>query len=134
MDPETIRKEVLFKAVRSGGPGGQHANKVATKVELYWHVPSTEALNEKEKDRVLARLKDAINKDQFLIVTDASSRSQAKNRETAFQKLLALVVEALRIPKTRKKTKAGKKAKEKRIQEKKIQAEKKILRQKPDLD
>lgn len=134
MDAETIQKEVLFKAVRSGGPGGQHANKVATKVELYWHIPSSQALDETERVRVLAKLKDVLNKDQYLIITDASSRSQAKNREMAFQKLLALVEEALQLPKPRKKTRPGKKAKEKRLQQKKFQSEKKVLRQKPDMD
>lgn len=134
MDADTIRKEIVFKAVRSGGPGGQHANKVATKAELYWHVPSTQALNETEKTRVMAKLKDALNKDQYLIVTDASSRSQRKNRETAFQKLLGHVKEALRKPKPRKKSKPGKKERERRLQQKKLQSEKKTLRQKPDMD
>ena len=114
MDLSTLYKEILFKAVRSGGPGGQHANKVATKVELHWHVPSTEALSDQERDRVLLKLKDSLNKDQYLIVTDASSRSQATNRELAYEKLTAIVEGALHVPKPRKKTKPGKKAKEKR--------------------
>ena len=134
MDLNALHKEVDFKAVRSGGPGGQHANKVATKVELYWHVPSTEALSDTERERVLFRLMDLLNKEQYLIVTDASSRSQANNREAAFLKLVALVEEALYVPKPRKKTKPGKKAKEKRLKDKKIRSEKKTRRQKPEQD
>ena len=132
MDLSALHKEVLFKAVRSGGPGGQHANKVATKVELHWHVPSSYALNDAERDHVLSKLKDSLNKDDYLIVSDASSRSQAANRESAFRKLVAIIEEALFIPKPRKKTRPGKKAKEKRLKKKKIQSEKKSRRQKPD--
>ena len=134
MDLSILQKEVEFKAVRSGGPGGQHANKVATKVELHWHVPSTEAINEGERDRIVSRLKNSLTKDQYLIVTDASSRSQSQNREMAFQKLKAIVEAALHVPKSRKKTKPGKKAKEKRLKEKKIRSEKKTRRQKPEED
>ena len=134
MDLSTLYKEILFKAVRSSGPGGQHANKVATKVELHWHVPSTKALSDIERDRVLLKLKDSMNKDQYLIVTDASSRSQATNRELAFKKLTTIVEGALHVPKPRKKTKPRKKAKEKRLKEKKILSEKKTRRQKPKED
>lgn len=134
MDLSILQKEVEFKAVRSGGPGGQHANKVATKVELHWHVPSTEAISEGERDRIVSRLKNSLTKDQYLIVTDASSRSQSQNREMAFQKLKAIVEAALHVPKSRKKTKPGKKAKEKRLKEKKIRSEKKTRRQKPEED
>ena len=134
MDLSVLQNEILFKAVRSGGPGGQHANKVATKVELHWHIPSSAALREDERMRVLRKLKTSLNKEQYLIVTDASSRSQLKNRETAFQKLVDIVEEALFVPKRRKKTKPGKQAKEKRLKEKKIRSEKKIRRQKPGQD
>lgn len=134
MDLNVLHKEILFKAVRSGGPGGQHANKVATKVELHWHIPSSEALSDGERNRVLTKLKDSLNKDQYLIVTDASSRSQHKNRAVAFQKLVDLVEAALHIPKPRRKTKPGRKAKEKRLQDKRIRSEKKSRRQKPGPD
>lgn len=134
MDLSILKKEVLFKAVRSGGPGGQHANKVATKVVLHWHAPSTQALEEADRTRLLPKLKGLLNKEQYLIITDASSRSQAMNKELAFRKLVSLLEESLYVPRPRKKTKPGKKSKEKRLKDKKIQAEKKTLRQKPDQD
>ena len=134
MDPDILQKEILFKAVRSSGPGGQHANKVATKVTLQWHVPSSQALDEVERNRILSKLKDLLNKEEYLIVSDASTRSQATNREIAYRKLVSLVEQALFVPKPRKRSKPGKKAKEKRLKEKKIRSEKKSRRQKPDQD
>lgn len=134
MDIACIRKEVDFKAVRSSGPGGQHANKTATKVELSLHIPSSKGLSDDEKIRVLDKLKNHINKELILVVTDESSRSQLKNREAAFDKLETLLEKALRKRKPRKKTKPGKRAKEDRLREKRIRGEKKSLRQKPDLD
>lgn len=134
MDIECIKKEVDFKAVRSSGPGGQHANKTATKVELSLHIPSSNCLGDDEKARVLSKLKNQINKESVLVVTDESSRSQLKNREAAFQKLESLLEKALRKRKPRKKTKPGKRAKEERLRDKRMRGEKKTLRQKPGLD
>ena len=134
MDIAQITKEVHFKAVRSSGPGGQHANKTATKVELALHIPSSKGLSEDEKNQVLSKLKNHISKDLVLVVTDESSRSQSKNRDSALKKLEGLLEKALRRRKPRKKTKPGKRAKEDRLREKRIKGEKKTLRQKPGLD
>ena len=134
MDLECIRKELVFKAVGSGGPGGQHANKTATKAELMLNIPASQGLSEQEKERILGRLKNHINKAGFLIITDASSRSQLKNREAAFEKMTHLLENAIKIRKPRKKTKPSRKAKEERLKKKRQQAEKKSKRQKPDLD
>lgn len=132
MNEDQILKEVHFKAVRSSGAGGQHVNKVATKVILIFDLPSSEAFTVEEKIRLQANLKSRLNKKQELIVQSADSRSQIKNRETAGKRLLRILEEGLKEQKVRKKTKPSPASKEKRLKAKRMQAEKKTSRKKPD--
>ena len=60
MDEAAILKELKYKAVRSGGAGGQHVNKVATKVILYFDIGASEALDEEEKERITENLASRI--------------------------------------------------------------------------
>lgn len=132
MDREQVVKELVFKAVRSGGAGGQHVNKVSTNVILIFDIANSNALSEKEQEQLLNTLKKRLNRNQELIVRASDSRSQSKNREIATKKLLAILEEGLKKQKLRKKTRPGPGSKEKRLKEKKIQAEKKSARKKPD--
>ncbi len=132
MDREQVVKELVFKAVRSGGAGGQHVNKVSTNVILIFDIANSNALSEKEQEHLLNKLKKRLNRNQELIVRASDSRSQSKNREIATKKLLAILEEGLKKQKLRKKTRPGPGSKEKRLKEKKIQAEKKSARKKPD--
>jgi ribosome-associated protein len=130
---ENLLKEPEFKAVLSGGPGGQHANKVSSKVELSWDVANTEIFSEEEIQLLLKNLKTRLTKENILILTSGETRSQHKNKEIVIEKFLELIKEGLKKPKTRKKTKPSKAAKQKRLQEKKQQAEKKERRKGPEI-
>ncbi len=110
--------ELTFRATRAGGPGGQHVNKASTRVEVVWDVAHSEALSEPERMRVLARLAGRIDGRGRLRVAADDSRSQARNRDAAVERLNALVAQALRVPKPRKKTRPSKATKERRLTEK----------------
>lgn len=120
--------ELAFRASRSGGPGGQHVNKAATKVEVLWNVVESPTLSEEQRQRVLTRLANRIDKDGNLHVASEEHRSQWRNREAATKRLHALVREALKPRKRRKKTRPSRAAKEKRLREKRARAETKRRR------
>jgi ribosome-associated protein len=108
-----LERECTFTAVRSSGPGGQNVNKVATKVELAFHVNNSALLTEDEKLILSEKLSSKINEEGYLKISDSSSRSQATNRENVLQKLYDTIEKALTVPKKRKATKIPKAVKEK---------------------
>ncbi len=108
-----LERECTFTAVRSSGPGGQNVNKVATKVELAFHVRNSELLTEEEKLTLSEKLASKINDDGYLKINDSSSRSQATNRENVLLKFYDTVEKALIKPKKRKPTRIPKAVKEK---------------------
>lgn len=99
MNKQLIIEELQFKAVRSGGAGGQHVNKVATKIELSFDVANSQALTEHEKSRILIKLKNRISKEQLLLLQCAETRSQHKNKALAIQRFLETIEDVLRRPK-----------------------------------
>ncbi len=122
--------EVAF--VRSGGPGGQNVNKVATKVELRWRPGDSAALSADDRAWLLQRLDRRLTSTGELLVTSERTRNQARNRDDAAAKLAAIVRAALARPKRRKPTRAGRGAIERRLQAKRIRSRKKRDRQPPD--
>ncbi|WP_339708012.1 alternative ribosome rescue aminoacyl-tRNA hydrolase ArfB [uncultured Kriegella sp.] len=134
MNKQLIIEELQFKAVRSGGAGGQHVNKVATKIELSFDVANSRALTEHEKSRILIKLKNRISKEQLLLLQCAETRSQHKNKALAIQRFLETIEDVLRRPKKRRKTKPSKSSIEKRLRHKKMAALKKRNRGKPNMD
>ena len=134
MDRERAIQELQFKAVRSSGAGGQHVNKVATKVELWFDVTGSDALSEGEKERILEKLTNRINKDHVLQLQCDDSRSQSKNKELAIKRFLELLENALKRKKKRRKTKPSRSSIEKRLKSKKKQALKKVNRGRPRID
>jgi ribosome-associated protein len=127
-----VEKEIKFRASRSSGAGGQHVNKVSTKVELMFHVDSSEVLTEEQKAVIRKKLKNRISNDGWLTLSCDETRSQAKNKEIVFDRFMALINEALKPVKKRKLTKPTKTSVEKRLKEKKKKSEKKDLRKKPE--
>ncbi|MFH1295705.1 MAG: alternative ribosome rescue aminoacyl-tRNA hydrolase ArfB [Bacteroidota bacterium] len=121
-------QELTFSASRSSGPGGQHVNKVSTKVELRFHVEGSRLFAPEEKELILEKLAKRINLDGELVLVSQSERTQLKNKERVIEKFYELLKKALTPRRKRKPTKPSPEAKEKRLEEKRLQAEKKERR------
>ncbi len=132
MDKERIIQELKFKAIRSSGAGGQHVNKVSSKVELIFDLENSTALSEKEKARIGKKLNTRLTKENVLLLQCDANRSQHKNKEEVIARFLDVLKEALKVPRRRRKTKPTRAAVEKRLRSKRKDALKKANRQKPD--
>lgn len=110
--------ELEFQADRSGGPGGQHVNKVSTRVSVLFDVAASSSLTEFQRDRILARLGSRISRAGVLRVTSQKFRSQSANREAARQRLADLVAWALTDRPERKPTRPTRASRRRRLEEK----------------
>lgn len=123
-----INKEVKYRTSRSGGAGGQHVNKVSTKVEVLFDVDKSEILTDRQKLIVLYKLKNRITLEGIFCLQCDTTRSQLKNKEIAFNRLIELIKTALAPVKKRKPTKPSKASIQKRLNNKKKLSEKKSNR------
>ena len=123
-----LDKEVKYRTSRSGGAGGQHVNKVSTKVELLFDVNSSSILNDKKKSIISEKLSNRINQDGILSLTCDETRSQSTNKEIVFNRFCNLIKTALTPVKKRKPTKPSKSSVRKRLDNKKKHSEKKANR------
>ena len=128
LNSRDFSSEFSFSASRSSGPGGQHVNKVSTKVELRFDVMKSSLLTPEEKELIYEKLSNKINQEGELILVSQRSRTQLKNKEKVIEKFYELLAGALTPRKKRKTTKPSPEAKEKRLEEKRAQAEKKRRR------
>ncbi|MFQ5419612.1 MAG: alternative ribosome rescue aminoacyl-tRNA hydrolase ArfB [Anaerolineae bacterium] len=122
--------ELEFRFSTSSGPGGQHANRSATRVTLLFDVAGSPSLDEKTRRRLLKKLASRLDKQGVLRLDVQDSRSQHRNRETAVARFQALLAAALTKRKKRKPTKPSKTAVEKRLAKKRQRKEKKQARKK----
>jgi ribosome-associated protein len=126
--------ELRFRFSRSGGPGGQHVNRVETRVELLFDVLRSMGLTNSQKGRILDRLKGYIDKDGILHLVSRSTRSQSRNREEVIERFCMLLAEALRPRKRRRLTRPGRAARQRRLASKRQRSERKRQRRKPGID
>jgi len=134
MQTEIILKELQFKAVRSSGPGGQHVNKTASKVEVYFNIVASEGLIASEKKLLKTRLATRLTSEGVLSLQNSESRSQHRNKKMCIERLMTLLQKNLKVAKPRRKTKPSKGAIEKRLKAKKNKALKKTNRKPPGIE
>ncbi|MGB5369719.1 MAG: alternative ribosome rescue aminoacyl-tRNA hydrolase ArfB [Flavobacteriaceae bacterium] len=132
MNKAQLLKELQFKAVRSGGAGGQHVNKVSSKIEITFDVLASNGLSAWEKDRIFLKLDKRLTKEKVLMLQCDESRSQHKNKQFAIKRLFEILEAALHVAKKRRATTPSKSAIEKRLRRKKALAQKKQGRKKFD--
>ena len=120
--------EVELRTSRSSGPGGQHANVTASRVEAVFDVNESAALTDAQRQRLRARHGDRVT----AVAQDA--RSQARNRELALERLRQKLAAGLLVPKRRRGTRPTRAAKERRLESKKRKAERKRQRRPPGIE
>lgn len=114
-----LNSEFVFKTSRSGGSGGQHVNKVSTRVQVAFHVPSSTLLTEEQKLVIQEKLGAQLTTDGTLQVVAQAERSQLANKTAAIKKIYQLLNRCFVVRKARKATKPSRASVEARLQQKK---------------
>jgi ribosome-associated protein len=117
--------EIELRASRSSGPGGQHANVTASRIEAVFDVAASSTLSADQRSRLEDKLGDRVS----AVAQDA--RSQARNRELALERLREKLAAGLRRPKARRPTRPGRAARERRLEQKRRTSERKRGRRSP---
>jgi ribosome-associated protein len=120
--------EVTLRASRSSGPGGQHANVTASRIEAVFDVDASETLTPAQKERVRARFGPRVT------AVAQEARSQARNRELALERLRARLAAALAVRRPRTATRPTKGSRRRRIEGKRRQGERKQARRRPSME
>lgn len=120
--------EVLLRASRSSGPGGQHANVTDSRIDASFDVHASQTLSDEQKRRVIARCGPVVQ----AIAQDA--RSQTRNRELALERLAARLERALAVPRTRRPTKPTRASRRRRLEAKRRSAQRKRDRGRPNAE
>ena len=124
--------ELIIRASRSGGPGGQHVNTTSSRIELRWDVRASRAPDASQRSRLLERLASRLTADGVLVLHASEHRSQLRNREAAVARLRTLVAEALVEPEERRATRPSRAARRRRLDEKRVRSRTKDLRRRPE--
>ena len=134
MNASQLVKELKFKAVRSSGAGGQHVNKVSSKVELSFNIEDSLGLSLGEKELLQKNLTSRLTKDGVLLMSCSESRSQHRNKELVIQLFFDLLKQKLIRPKIRRATKPTKASVMRKSEGKKRNSQKKAMRRKPNIE
>jgi ribosome-associated protein len=127
-DTEIPLGEIVVRASRSSGPGGQHANVTASRIEASFDVVASASLTEEQKARIIARAGPRV------VAVAQDARSQARNRELALERLRHRLEAALAVQRPRRATKPTRASRERRHEQKRQQAERKRARRRPEND
>jgi ribosome-associated protein len=117
--------EIELRASRSSGPGGQHANVTASRIEAVFDVESSPTLTQSQRDRLMRMLGPRVD----AVAQDA--RGQARNRELALQRLAEKIAAGLAVPRQRRPTRPTRASRRRRLEKKRRTAERKRARRKP---
>ena len=120
-------EEIELRASRSSGPGGQHANVTASRIEAVFNVAMSRSLSEEQKRRIMARCGPRVT------AVSQDARGQARNRELALERLGQRLASALHVPRSRRATKPTKASRERRLEQKRRTSDRKAARRRPDL-
>jgi ribosome-associated protein len=127
-------EEFAWSFVRSGGPGGQNVNKVASKAVLHWDLANSPSVPDPIKARLRTLQRRRVSNEGVLVLTSQRFRDQEKNRHDCLDKLREMLVEASFVPKPRRPSKPTRGSRERRLQEKKRRSATKKGRQVPGED
>jgi ribosome-associated protein len=108
--------EIELSFSTSSGPGGQHANKAATRVDLTWNIASSRVLNDRQRGRLRARLRNRIDARGYLRLSSDRHRSQTRNRADVTDRLARIVAEALQPIRPRVPTAPSQGARQRRLE------------------
>ncbi len=128
-----VRARGSFTFARSGGPGGQNVNKVASKVVARLPLEALEDLDGARRALIESRLANRISADRHIVLMVQDTREQSRNREIAIERLADLISKAALVPRSRGKTRPSRASREARLRSKRVRAEKKRMRR-PDVD
>lgn len=120
--------EVQFVASRGGGPGGQHVNKVSSRVTLRFDVPGSRSLSDRDRDRLLVHLASRISNEGVLQISSHAGRSQAANKADVIARFRQLLADSLRPPKKRRATRPSGAQRRRRLEGKRHRAKLKRAR------
>jgi ribosome-associated protein len=127
-------REITLSYARSGGPGGQNVNKVASKAVLRFDLRGSPSLPEAARERALRLLASRLTRDGALVLSSDAYRDQPRNREAVLERLRELLRGAVTVPKRRRPTAPSAAARERRLASKKARARRKRERSRPDED
>ena len=134
MNKDLILKEFIFKAIRSSGAGGQHVNKVSSKVVLSFDIPNSEGLNAREKRLLRKSLASRLTSSGTLIIACDDSKSQIQNKNKVIERFFNIINKGLIVPKRRIATKPTKGSVKRSKDNKQKRSQVKSMRKKPNLD
>ena len=127
-------RELEFRATTGGGPGGQHVNRSATRIELWWDVARSPSLDEPQRQLLLASLARRLDTTGCLRLVSGEHRSQAQNREAVVKRLVRVIAAGLHVPRPRKLPTPRRAAKARRLESKRKRAAVKRERRRRDGD
>lgn len=117
--------ELIYRASRAGGPGGQHVNTSSTRIELLWDLTHSSVVTEEMRTRLLSKLAARLDAAGMVRVVASDRRSQAQNKDAASERLAKIVRQALVVPRKRRATRPTAASREQRLAEKRRQGERK---------